>query len=280
MRSGVVSLIKYGVNSVNCDGKIYPCSVKGSLKHKFGKIEVGDYVDFDETNLVIENVKERVSRLIRPSIVNVDQILLVFSLKEPDFSYYLAFKYLTYASFNNVKASIVLSKSDKSENKEIEEIKKIFNSLNIDVYVTSCKKLEGIDEIKDIFKDKITVLMGQSGVGKSSLLNAIDSNYSRDIGEYSVALGRGKHQTKETILLPYNNGYIADTPGFSSLELRLSKLQIAQSFPVFNVEHVNCRYSNCLHISEPDCAIKKLIEEGKIPLIAYQSYLKLLEEEK
>ena len=204
----------------------------------------------------------------------------MFSLKEPDFSYYLAFKYLTYANFNNVKASIVLSKSDKSENKEIEEIKKIFNLLNIDVYVTSSKKLEGIDEIKDIFKDKITVLMGQSGVGKSSLLNAIDSNYSRDIGEYSVALGRGKHQTKETILLPYNNGYIADTPGFSSLELRLSKLQIAQSFPVFNVEHVNCRYSNCLHISEPDCAIKKLIEEGKIPLIAYQSYLKLLEEEK
>ena len=280
MKTGVVSLIKYGVVSVNSDGVIYNCSVKGSLKHKFGKIEVGDKVDFDETQLVIEDVSPRKSKLIRPSVANVDQILLVFSLKEPDFSYYLAFKYLTYANYNNVKASIILSKSDKSESKFIDEIKDVFNRLKIDVYVTSSKKGEGIEEIKNLFKDKITVLMGQSGVGKSSLLNAIDSNYSRDIGEYSEALGRGKHQTKETILLPYSNGFIADTPGFSSLELKLSKLEIAQSFPVFNEEHVNCRYSNCLHISEPDCAIKKLIEEEKIPLIAYQSYLKLLEEEK
>ena len=204
--------------------------------------------------------------------------ILIFSLKEPEFSYYLAFKYLTYANFNGLKASLVLTKADKSNEKEIEEIKAVFSKMNIPVYATSSKANQGLDDIKSLFKDKISVLIGQSGVGKSSLLNAIDESYEREIGEYSLALGRGKHKTKEVILLPYQNGYIADTPGFSSLELEMNKLEVAQHFPAFEKDALECFYSNCLHISEKNCKIKDKVTKGEIPQIAYENYLKLLEE--
>ena len=145
--------------------------------------------------------------------------------------------------------------------------------------MTSSKKQEGIEEVKNLFNEKISVLVGQSGVGKSSLLNAIDPNYTREIGEYSEALGRGKHQTKEVVLLPYMNGYIADTPGFSSLDLNLTKLEIAHYFPGFRELYLNCFYSNCLHQNEKECRVKDAVKEGIIPSIAYESYIKLLSEE-
>ena len=274
---GIVVSIKYGVYVVNCDNVLYNTSVRGSLKFK-EKIYVGDKVIIDDNNFIIMDVFERKSLLKRPPISNIDQILLIFSLKEPEFSYYLAFKYLTYASYNGIKASLVLTKSDKADNKEIEEIKEVFNKIGIDTYVTCSKTKEGIDSIKEIFKDKITVLVGQSGVGKSSLLNAIDESFLREIGEYSLALGRGKHKTKEVILLPYLNGYIADTPGFSSLEIDMSKDDIAKHFPSFENDALECFYSNCLHISEKNCKIKDRVCRGDIPSIAYENYLKLLEE--
>ena len=274
---GTIVSIKYGVYIVNCDGVLYNTSPRGLLKYK-GKLYVGDKVIIDDNNYLILDTLERKSLLKRPPISNVDQILLIFSLKEPDFSYYLAFKYLTYANFNGIKASLVLTKADKSDEKQIKEIKDIFTKMNIDTYVTSSKENSGVEEIKNLFKDKITVLIGQSGVGKSSLLNVIDESYEREIGEYSLALGRGKHKTKEVVLLPYQNGFLADTPGFSSLELDMSKLEIAQHFPSFENDSLECFYSNCLHISEKNCKIKAKVESGEIPHLAYENYLKLLEE--
>ena len=274
---GIIVSIKYGMYAVESDGVIYNTSPRGSLKFK-DKLYIGDQVILDDSNFVILDVLDRKSLLKRPAISNIDQILLIFSLKEPDFSYYLAFKYLTYANFNGIKASLVLTKSDKSDDKQIEEIKGVFNKINIDVYVTSSNSGEGVEEIKNLFKDKISVLVGQSGVGKSSLLNAIDTNYSREVGEYSLALGRGKHKTKETILLPYQNGYVADTPGFSSLELDMTKLDVAHYFPSFENDSLECFYSNCLHISEKNCKIKDRLNSGDIPSIVYENYLKLLEE--
>ena len=274
---GIIVSIKYGVYVVRCDDVLYNTSPRGLLKFK-NKLSVGDKVILDDSNFIILDVMDRKSELKRPQIANIDQILLIFSLKEPDFSYYLAFKYLTYANYNGIKAKLVLTKSDKSSQKEIDEIIDTFKKIGIDTYVTCSKTGEGVNEIKDLFKDNITVLVGQSGVGKSSLLNAIDENYSREIGEYSLALGRGKHKTKEVILLPYQNGYIADTPGFSSLELDMNKLEIAQYFPSFEKDALECFYSNCLHISEKNCKIKARVDSGDIPSIAYESYLKLLEE--
>ena len=202
---GYVVSKKYGQYIVESDGVFYNAMIRGTLKLK-DRVYVGDQVLLSDDNYVIYEVLERKSLLKRPQISNIEQMVLVFSLVEPEFSYYLAFKYLTYANYNEVPALIVLSKADKADPSKIEEIKQVFGKLNIPVYVTSSKKQEGIDEVKNLFKEKISVLVGQSGVGKSSLLNAIDPNYTREIGEYSQALGRGKHQTKEVVLLPYMNG--------------------------------------------------------------------------
>ena len=275
---GYVVSKKYGQYVVDVNGVLYNSMIRGSLKLR-DHIYVGDKVLISDDNYVISSLLERNSLLKRPQISNVEQMVLVFSLVEPDFSYYLAFKYLTYANYNELPALIVLSKADKAKQADIDNIIKTFNLLNVPVYVTSSKANQGIDEVKALFKDKISVLVGQSGVGKSSLLNAIDPNYTRDIGEYSEALGRGKHQTKEVVLLPYLGGYIADTPGFSSLELGLSKLEIAHYFPGFGDKYLSCFYSNCLHINEKECKVKSAVKEGYIPSIAYESYIKLLNEE-
>lgn len=275
---GYVVSKKYGQYIVEADGVFYNAMVRGTLKLK-DRVYVGDQVLLSDDNYVIYEILERKSLLKRPQISNVEQMVLVFSLVEPEFSYYLAFKYLTYANYNEVPALIVLSKADKADASIIEEIKQVFGKLDIPVYVTSSKKQEGIEEVKNLFREKISVLVGQSGVGKSSLLNAIDPNYTREIGEYSEALGRGKHQTKEVVLLPYADGYIADTPGFSSLDLNLSKLEIAHYFPGFKDLYLNCFYSNCLHQNEKECKVKEAVKEGIIPSIAYENYIKLLSEE-
>lgn len=274
---GTIVSKKYGMYVVNCDGVLYNASIRGTLKLK-DRVYVGDEVLLSEQNYIIESLLQRKSLLKRPAIANVDQMVLVFSLKEPDFSYFLAFKYLTYANYNEIPSVIILSKSDKGNDSLAEEIKEVFNKLNIPVYLTSSKNQQGISEVKELLKNKKSVLVGQSGVGKSSLLNAIDPSYLREIGEYSNALGRGKHQTKEVVLLPYLNGYIADTPGFSSLDLDLSKLEIAHYFPGFKDLYLSCYYSNCLHIKEKECKIIEAVNEGKIPSIAYDNYLKLLQE--
>ena len=279
MDEGLIVGVKCGIYSVLSDGVLYNVPARGLFRKSSVKPAVGDRVLLSNEGLMISHIYERKSVLKRPFIANIDQILLIFSLKEPEFSYHLAFKYLTYANMSNVKASLVLTKEDKVENKEeIEEIKSVFNKMGIDVYVISSKTKFGLEEVKKLFNNKISVLVGQSGVGKSSLLNAIDEDYQRSIGEYSKALGRGKHETKETVLLPYEGGYIADTPGFSSLDLELFKEDLAIYFPCFNELYTDCYFSNCLHISEKKCAVKEKIESGEIPQIAYECYLKLSSE--
>ncbi len=278
MRGKIVAL-SCGIYSIESDGVIYNAPARGIFRNRGLKPIVGDEVEIGEETYTIQHVYERKSCLKRPQIANIDQMLIVESLKEPEFSYLLAFKYLTYANMNDINAKIILTKSDKEDDKKaVEEIVKTFESMNIEVYVTSNKTLEGVEEIKKLFRDHITCLIGQSGVGKSSLINSIDKDFERKVGEYSYALGRGKHQTKEVILLPYEGGYIADTPGFSSLELDLYKEDLAQFYPGFAELFTNCYYSNCLHISENKCAVKDLLNEGKYPQIAYDCYLKLSEQ--
>ena len=278
MKGRIVSL-SCGIYSIESDGVIYNAPARGVFRSKYIKPTVGDLVEISEKSYVIANVYDRTSYLKRPPIANIDQMIIVESLKEPEFSYLLAFKYLTYANMNGIKAKIVVTKSDKQEDdKQIQEIISTFKMIDIDVYVVSNKKMTGLDEVRKIFKDHVTCLIGQSGVGKSSLINSIDKDFSRRVGEFSYALGRGKHQTKEVILLPYEGGYIADTPGFSSLELDLYKEDLAQFYPGFTDIYTNCYFSDCLHISENKCAVKELIESGKYPKIAYDCYLKLSEQ--
>ena len=276
---GLIVALSCGVYSVSGDNKIYNLTARGVFRNQGVKPVVGDAVDFDEETMVITSVHPRTSFLKRPPIANISQMILVFSLKEPEFSYLLAFKYLTYANMNNIKAKLVLTKIDKDiDDALINDIKEVFSSVGVETYFISNKTKEGLEEVKELFKNQVSCVMGQTGVGKSSLINAIDPNYEREIGEYSVALGRGKHRTKEVILLPYQGGYIADTPGFSSLELDLFKEDLAAFFPAFNHLYNKCYFTDCLHISENRCAVKEAISEGKISNKAYECYQKLLNE--
>lgn len=276
---GKILALSCGIYSVLVDGVIYRAPARGIFRMGSIKPMVGDNVDLDIGNMVINFVYPRVSQLKRPSVANIDQMLVVSSLVEPAFSYLLAFKYLTYANMNGVKAKLILTKDDKSiDQKMKDEIKDVFNRLNIDVYFVSNKQGTGLKEVRTLFKDHITCLIGQTGVGKSSLINAIDPQFEREVGEYSRALGRGKHKTKEVILLPYEGGYIADTPGFSSLDLDLYKEELAQYFPGFTELYLKCYFSNCLHISEERCEVKIALKDGIISKIAYDCYLTLSKE--
>ena len=276
---GLIVALSCGVYSVSSDGVIYNLTARGVFRNQGVKPMVGDQVEFNPETMVIEVIYPRVSALKRPPIANISQIILVFSLKEPDFSFLLAFKYLTYANMNNVKASLVLTKIDKCDDQGlVNEIKEVFSSIGVKTFFVNNKTKEGLDKVKELFNDEISCVMGQTGVGKSSLINAIDANYEREIGEYSFALGRGKHRTKEVILLPYSGGYIADTPGFSSLELDLYKEDLAAFFPSFSDLYYKCYYTDCLHVSENKCAVKEKIAEGKISQKVYDCYLKLLDE--
>ena len=274
---GTIIKILHGQYSVDVDGVVYQTSPRGLFRKNHIKPMVGDKVILDDNNYLINDVLPRESMLKRPPIANINQILLVFSLSEPTFSDYLALKYLTYAHHEGIKASLVLTKTDL-EKLEGEDIKKNFEKVGINTYLVSNKTGEGIEELKEIIRGKITCLIGQTGVGKSSLLNSLDPDYSRQIGEYSKALGRGKHETKEVVLLPYADGLIADTPGFSSLELDIPLVEVSHHFPGMEEVSLTCFYNDCLHEHEPKCEVKKKVEEGIIPSIFYESYLKLLVE--
>lgn len=281
MKKGKVVSCVGGTYSIYCDGIIYNVIAKGIFRFKNKQIIVGDNVLFDDELCVINEIEERTNQIIRPKVCNIDQMIIVMSLKQPDFSKELLFKFLTYASFNDVKSSVVLTKYDLVDNQSIiDDIVNELNYLNINCYLIS-KKVEGHGELNRLIKDidnKITIFMGQTGVGKSSLINLLDESFNRSIGEYSLALGRGKHQTKEVILLPYRNGFIGDTPGFSSLDLNMNKIQLAHYFPGFKqLNYEQCYFSNCLHHLEKQCNIKKAVEENKYPQQLYEIYLKLLD---
>ena len=251
----------------------------GILKHKKIKIIVGDDVEVDEAQGTLIDVLPRKNMLIRPRISNIDVGVIVMSLAKPNYSSYLLDKFLTLLNLSSIDPLIILTKTDiKEDNIDIDKIKKQYAKLGVKVLAYSKVTQEGLDEIRKEIQNKSIAFMGQTGVGKSSLINLLDPSFSREEGEFSKALGRGKHQTKEVVLLPYLGGFLGDTPGFSSLELNIYKEDLAKSFPLISKHYTECKYSNCLHKNEPDCKIKELLEEGLLDQENYDNYLQLLDE--
>ena len=275
MNGKILSIVS-GNYKVYSDGKIFNLFSRGSLKHK-ATLLAGDNVSFDEEEKTIEDIFERKNSLIRPRCANVDMLLITMSVVEPEISLELIYKFLTYANLNNIKASVLFTKMDRLEDKsEVLKIKNDLEKLGYNVFLLSRENKENIHELQEFFADKTTIIMGQTGVGKSSAINLIDPQFNRKVGEYSESLGRGKHQTKEVILLPFRNGFIGDTPGFSSLELNLYKEDLAHYFPGYEKYYLDCYFSNCLHQNEKQCKIKEEIDKGNLSEEGYEVYIKLL----
>ena len=208
---------------------------------------------------------------MRPTIANVDQAIIVTSVEVPAFSSNLLNKLITVIEYNNIKPIIYISKLDLiDDKKEINEIIKYYQEIGYEVYTD-------YNDIKKILKDKITVLTGQSGAGKSTLLNRLDSNLNLEVNEVSYALGRGKHTTRHTELISVCGGYVADTPGFSSINLNdMDVTFIRDNFIEFNKYRHLCEYSDCMHNLEENCYIKKLVLENKILKSRYEDYLNFI----
>ena len=254
------------------DGSIHSCVAMGKVRLD-KKPLVGDHVFIEEFDdqYGIQKIDERKNSLIRPAIANVDQALIVMSSYEPDFSTTLIDRLIFLISYANIKPVICVKKIDlvKDDDPIYQQIED-YRKSGYDVYTTGQDFDES--EIIECFKDKITVLTGQSGAGKSSLLNRINPDFALNTQETSKALGRGKHTTRHCQLFPIGSGWVADTPGFSSLDFsRIDLLELKDKIEDFQIEDC-CRFRDCVHINEPDCAIKRYVDEGLISSIRYQNY--------
>jgi len=280
MPRGIIVKVVGGLFYVKDGEKIVKTTASGKLRD-YRKIPVaGDVVNYDITNDnegYIKSIEARKNQLIRPPVANIDQAIVVTSLVEPDFSSLLLDKLLVQILDNNIKPIIYFSKKDKVKN--ISEYQKYFDyykSIGFDVFVGNSLNKDNIKDLENLIKNKISIVTGQSGAGKSTLLNSFSEQLNLKTGDFSSSLGRGKHTTREVEFLEIYDGLIADTPGFSSMELDIDSERLAYIFPGFE-EGLSCKFRGCLHESEPGCRIKELVDENKILKESYENYLKLLE---
>lgn len=264
--------------TVSSNNQIYICKSRGKFRNMNITPLVGDTVNFDPNNKYILEVNKRKNSLVRPPISNVDQAVIITSVKTPDFSTNLLDKLLVIIEFNNIKPIICFTKLDLLSEEELANINEYINyykKIGYDVYINN-----ETEKIKKIFKDKVTVFTGQSGAGKSTLLNHLDNSLNLKTDEISIALGRGKHTTRHVELIPLFDGLVADTPGFSAISfIDMTNSDIRDNFIEFNEYRDECKYSDCMHNLEDDCNIKKKVNEGIILKSRYENYLKFINRE-
>lgn len=283
MQSGLIIKALSGFYYVEDHGNVYQCRARGKFRKDDQKPLVGDYCEFTIENEIEGYIRKLLPRrnvLVRPPICNVDQALLVFSAKEPDINTLLLDRFLVLIEHLDIEPIICISKMDLVSQSHIQHIMAPYEKSGYRVYYVSARENQGIDEIKHMFEKKVTVITGQSGVGKSSLLNALDIHLNIDTNEISKALGRGKHTTRHVELLKMYGGYVADTPGFSSLELDMEPIDMAHSFHDFQALSESCKFRGCLHDSEPHCRVKEAVEQGDVSKERYEHYLMFLKESK
>lgn len=267
---GKITRIISNLYTVTCNNITYDCHARGKFRKDKLTPLVGDIVEFDSENNYILDIKTRKNYLERPTIANVDSALIITSVKKPDISLNLLDKQLTLAISNNIEPIIVFTKLDlltKGELKKIKNLMKYYSKIGIKVATN-----KNLYKLKRFIHNKTLVLTGQTGAGKSSLMNKLDKQLHLATNEISEALGRGKHTTRHVELFKYKTSFIADTPGFSSLDLSNIDIEkIKNSFYEFN--KVECKFKDCKHINEKKCEVKDLVKNKKILKSRYENYV-------
>lgn len=253
----------------------------GILSGKIRKQKIpvtGDIVEYTlkDNKAVVEKILPRSNFMLRPAVSNVDQVLIVMSVKDPDFSTPLIDRLSMLIMHSNITPVLIVTKCDKGISEEIDARIQEYEKGPMKVIRTEKGNLN--PEVKEVLEGKISVLTGQSGAGKSTLLNQLEPSFHLATQEISKALGRGKHTTRHNELHKVAGGLVADTPGFSSLDFsHMNASELAECVPDFIPYLGQCRFNDCIHENEPDCAIKKAVEEGKIPTVRYQNYLSVMQ---
>ncbi len=270
---------------IKLKNKIYEATPRGKLKKEEISPVVGDKVKIsilneEEKKAVIEQILPRENYIKRPKMSNLTQIILVISCKNPKPDLLLLDKQLAFAEFLKIKPVIVLNKSDLDKKKEFEQIKEVYSKIGYTVIETDAKKSKGIELLKNILKNNINAFSGNSGVGKSTLINAIFEKEQTQEGEISQRNKRGKNTTTSIKLYEIDeNTYIADTPGFSTFDIsEIQYTELDKVFKEFKQEISNCEFVGCTHIKEQNCGIKNAIENKKINQFRYDRYCKIYEE--
>ena len=274
-----------GFYYIETEKGLYECRARGIFrKNKIAPL-VGDFVkisvvDEDNKKGVVEEIQERKTELVRPPIANVNKALIVFAVKNPTPHLSLLDRFIVLAERENLEIVIILTKIDLDDDNTFEKIKNIYEPCGYKVIGVSNLENKNIDKVKEELKDNTVVFAGPSGVGKSSLLNQIDSNFQLKTGDVSDKIKRGKHTTRHAELFELKfGGMVADTPGFSSLTLDdIEDIDLKDYFIEFE-DYDDCKFgSRCIHQNEPNCAVKEAVENGEIPKERYESYIQLLNE--
>ena len=281
MKSGKIIKGYASFYYVKIDGQLLECKLRGKLRLSQTQILVGDEVtvEIKGGKGTIKDILPRTSELVRPAIANVDLALIVFSFAQPDPVFELLDRILLAVEYAGIKPLVVFTKADLADDVVLNRLQ-AYRDAGYEIIITSIKQGLGISEILEHLDNKTSVIAGPSGAGKSTLLNALQPGLTLKTGEVSSKIGRGKHTTRHVELIPFlNNGYVADTPGFSVIYLPdMKPVELAKYFQEFQLYFGNCRFAGCLHQTEPQCAVRDAVDNGLVDQGRYERYLNFLQQ--
>ena len=283
-QQGLILKITGGFYYVESADGIHECKARGVFRKRGTTPLVGDRVDItvpDDGYCSIDAVHERKNALVRPPMANLDILMIISSVREPNANLYLIDKMTAAAVSKDIEPVVVFTKTDLGDAGEMADI---YRQVGIRAFEFSSVDLRGLEEIKSVLKDKVTAFCGNSGVGKSTLLNALFPELSLQTGEISDKLGRGRHTTRTVELFKKHGGYIADTPGFSTVDIErfelIRKDELKFAFPEFDRFFGTCKFNSCNHLCEKGCSVIEAVENGEIPKSRHDSYIRMYDEVK